>query len=433
MKNEVINNTYQELVSTILEAEKLAAKPNMSAAEVRMHSTLLAKISVLKMGVDPATFQAARVNSIRRELGMKDDAAVSEASAEVREAFRDFIRTGNVRKFEMRTDDQANAQWGRPSGASYLGGNLAGGTTSGKAGGFLTAPEFLAEAATTNLGDYDEIVDGEFSSIITTETGAVAPVPVVDDLTGSPAAFVKSQLVNDAYQIAQGSSLLGFKMSDKAIFGGAFKYQTALPVAIELEQDAAAVLAVLLPQIFRQRHQLALGGAFINGSGTGEPLGLATVAATLTGSNVTGSASSTIAGVTLKEFEAMYRAMPRQYRREAVFYMCSDMWLQVLELLEASGRPNVEGDNQRLFRLPIAVCDSMATPSNGNLAAVLACPRFLLQRRVRQNGIGVERAMETPNYIEQDLCLVKSYVRADLMPLLYTSAAAPYVSFYLHN
>ena len=113
--------------------------------------------------------------------------------------------------------------------------------------------------------------------------------------------------------------------------------------------------------------------------------------------------------------------------------MHSDVWLQVLELLETSGRANVEGDVQTLFRRPIVVCDSMPTPHAGNLAAVLAVPRFLLQRRVRQGGIGIERAIETAGYVESGLVLVKSFVRTDFMPILYASNAAPYVALYLHN
>jgi HK97 family phage major capsid protein len=428
MDVKIINNTYDALAETIEAAERLASKAQMSPAEVRQHSTLLAKISVLKLGVDPQTLQAARMNSLRRELGLKDDAPTAKVSIEAREAFREFIRSG--KEVEFRTDDQANAMWGRPSGASYTGGDLNGGTASGKAGGYLTAPEFLASAATTNLASVDEIVD--YSNVIFTETGAVAPVPVVDDMTGSPAAFVKSKLVGDTVQDSQGTSLIGAAASS-AIFGKAYKYQSALPVAMELEQDAAEVLAVLLPQVFQQRHALALGDAFINGSGVGAPLGLATVAATLSGSNVSTSASTSISGVTLKEFEAAYRAMPLPYRRQAVWYMCSDMWLQVVELLEASGRPNVEGDAVTLLRRPIAVCDSLHSPSTGNLAAVLAVPRMLLQRRVRQGGIGIERSIETAGYVEQGLVLVKSFVRADFLPVLYASNAAPYVALYLHS
>jgi HK97 family phage major capsid protein len=429
MNVSIIDNTYEALIETIEQAEKLASKPNMTPAEVRMHATLLAKVSAMKLGVDPQTLMVARANALRRELGFKDDAPVAKISDEQREAFREFVRTGKV--VEFRTDDQNNAMWGRPSGASYTGGDLVSALTSGKAGGYTTAPEFLAQAATTNLASVDEIVDPRFSNYIFTETGNVAPVPVIDDMTGSPAAFVKSKLVGDAVQDSQGTSLIGAAASS-TIFGKAYKYQSALPVAMELEQDAAAVLAVLLPLVFQQRHALALGDAFINGNGVGAPLGLATVAATLTGGNVSTSASSSLSGLTLKEIEASYRAIPMPYRRRAVLYCHSDVWLQILELLETSGRANV-GDAQQIFRRPIAICDSLHSPSAGNLAAVWAVPELLLQRRVRQGGIGIERSIETAGYVEQGLVLVKSYVRADFLPVLYASNAAPYVALYLHN
>ena len=424
----ITNNTYEALVESIEQAEKLASKPSMTPTEVRQHSTLLAKISILKLGVDPQTLNAARANSLRRELGMRDDAPVGRVSDEYREAFREFVRTGKA--IEVRTDSQHDAEWGRPSGASYVGGDLAGGTTSGKAGGYLTAPEFLAREATMNLGAYDSIVDPYFSSIVMTDTGNVAPVPVFDDLQGSPAAFVQSRLVDDTTQDSQGTSLIGAAMSDKAIFGKAFKYQSAIPMALELESDGAAVLAVLLPQVFKQRHQMALGNAAINGSGVGQPLGLATVAATLTGGNVVTSTSNS--KPTLLDFQKCLRAMPRPYRREAVFYVNSDTFIDINEFLDTANRAD-QGGTRTVVDRPIAVCDSLASLGAGKLVAVLAVPRMILQRRVRQDGIGVERFCETQGYVERGMCLLKSYVRADFMPLLYDSNSAPYIALYLSN
>jgi HK97 family phage major capsid protein len=411
MNTVELSNSVQEITRLLGEHSALTSKTTFTKQDEARAAGILARVAILKAGVTVRELGSAHAASLAKELGIKVEDVRS--SSELRDAFREYIKTGKV--VEVR--DQSSANWGRPSGATYTGGDLSGSTTSGKAGGYTTAPEFLAEAATMNLGDYDEIVDA--SNIVRTQTGDVAPVPVVDDMQGSPAAYVKSQLVGDAVQIS-GASLQGFA-SSQAVFGKAYKYLTAMPVAIELEQDAAAVLAVLLPQVFQQRHALGLGDAFVNGSGVGAPLGLSTVAATLSGSNVSTSASSSISGVTLKELEAAYRAMPRQYRRLATWYMCSDMWLQVLELLETSGRANMEGDVQKLFRRPIAVCDSMHSPSTENLAAVLAVPKFLLQRRVIQDGTGIERAMELPGYIESGLCLVKSYVRADFLPILYTA------------
>jgi hypothetical protein len=52
---------------------------------------------------------------------------------------------------------------------------------------------------------------------------------------------------------------------------------------------------------------------------------------------------------------------------------------------------------------------------------------------VRQGGIGIERSIETAGYVEQGLCLVKSFVRADFLPVLYASDSAPYVALYLHS
>jgi HK97 family phage major capsid protein len=166
----------------------------------------------------------------------------------------------------------------------------------------------------------------------------------------------------------------------------------------------------LLERVFAQRHALAFGAQAISN----------VVAQLPTVQNVT-SGSTTLDHF---DFQALYKALPKIYRSQAVWYMNDDTSADLMKSLEANARDMIERPDQ-LWGCSIAVCNSLPAFSAGTKNVVLfANPEYLLQRRVT-NGTYVKRYKEAAGLIEYGLCAYESFMRADFQPILFDSAFPP--------
>ena len=200
---------------------EVSAKPTMTTGEVRQHSTLLAKAKI------PAWVLTRRRYRLHESTAsdVNSECTTTRPWKSVRRSVGGFPRVDFATGKVIEVRDQTSSMWGRPSGASYTGGDLVSSTTSPKAGGRVARTGIFGRAASMNLGGYDQIVDEQYSTIVRTDTGSVCPVPIFDDVTGSPAAFVESRIVGDATQTVREPLWLARHrraQSSRARFGSLF-------------------------------------------------------------------------------------------------------------------------------------------------------------------------------------------------------------------
>jgi HK97 family phage major capsid protein len=208
-------------------------------------------------------------------------------------------------------------------------------------------------------------------------------------------------------------------------------------MAIELERDASAALAVLLPMVFGQRAALAMSDAAINGgTSNGQTvIGLLSAVAGLPSGNVVTSGSSS--SPALIDFQKMLLAMNRAYRRRCAFYMPSSTWLAVSEFLEIAGGARAENQyvgltGTTLLGRPVYVCDSMAPLTASGIFAVCAVPDLLLQRRVAGGNVIQRIAESSMSDISKGEIALMNVVRWDFYASLDGSNIPPYVAGYLN-
>ncbi len=418
-----INQTLQELRHAIEQAEKLASKASLNPQEIRMHATLLAKISLLKQGVTSEELRRAEMERVAALAGVESPEAIRQADQTTTETrdWYEFMKFG-----EQRTDYQSTSQWGRPSGESYTDST---GSGSGTQGATLSPADFQKNLF-ASMATYDEILDAENCNLWESEKGSAATTPAVDDAAGSPVAFNKATRVGETVQTA--AKPVPFKSVN---WSSTPTYRSGIVlVAYELEYESFEPWAKILQGVFAQRTALAFGGESISGSGVAAVGGTATVpkglvTAIASGSKQT-SASSTLA---LTDLENLYHGLSKVYRSGAKFYMSSNTQKLVTKLFDTANRAMWGADAESLFGHDIVVCNSMNDWTAGSDSSIVFThPNYLLQRRVK-NGSYVRRYTQLPNYVEAGLFGYESFVRADFQPILYDSVFPPVAALSAHS
>lgn len=418
----MVSNTLTELRSAIEQAEQLASKPSLNPQEVRLHATLLAKISLLKQGVTPDELRRAEMERLAQIVGQESPEAIRGRkieNAELRD-WHDFMKYG-----EKRTDYQSTSQWGRPSGETYDGGS-----GTGSQGGVLV-PAGFQDRLFASMATYDQIIAPENSNVWESDNGAAATTPAVDDVdtTASPVVFKVSTRVDETVQST--TKPVPFKAVQ---WSKTPTYRTGIVlVAYEIEQDSFEPWVKMLETVFAQRHALGYGAECITGAGTAASGGSSTVPfglvpAIQSGSKIT-SASSTLA---LSDLEDLYHKLGKVYRADAKFY-CSDNTAKLItKLLETANRNAYKDDVSVLLDHEIVTCNSMNDWTAGAAdAVVFTNPTYLLQRRVK-NGSYVKRYTQLPNYVEAGLFGYEGFMRADFRPCLFDSKFPPVASLSAH-
>jgi HK97 family phage major capsid protein len=398
-KLEAINLQVQQISRLFSEANAITSKTTMTKADEARHAAILAEISMLKAGVSPNELAAARMEAIRGELGLPKNFTPSRRSRVEVETWRAFAKgEGEV---ELRDNLQATSQWGNVAGESYDG-------TSGTKGGVLVPASYDGRLF-TSLGTYDEILNDGNCDIIYSERGSASTTPAVDDVSGSPASLNQSTKVDESVQ-----SVLAAPITAKKVAWAKVPTYRSGKVnwAFELEDDMFEAAIDLLERVFAQRHALKFGADAV-----------ANVVAALPSvvQRVT-TASSTL--VDHFDFQALYKALPKIYRSQAVWYVSDDIRADLMTSLEANARPMIERPDS-FWGKHIAICNSLPSFSAGQKnIAIFAAPDYLIQRRVT-NGTYVRRYKEASGLVEYGLTAYESFMRADFQPMLFDSAFPP--------
>ncbi len=245
---------------------------------------------------------------------------------------------------------------------------------SGAAGNFLV-PSDLEEQIIGAARAESAI--GRLAREFTTDSGSTLALPIAT--THGSAAWT-----------AEGAATTP---SDE-VFGevplGAPKASTKVIASEELAQDPRADFDEYLSEELGRRLGVIEGAGFANGTGAGQPQGLAGNVAAVTAA--TGSATA----YKLADLTSIYRAVPVQYRHRATWLVHPDDFAGLASLVDSSGGlvlPSLQSAAPSLFARPVELEPYLPAPAAGARSIVFGDIRLAYSIR-RVAGISVQRHEE---------------------------------------
>ena len=191
-------------------------------------------------------------------------------------------------------------------------------TTTGAAGGFTVAEDFMRELdkALLEFGGMRQV-----SRIIRSSTGANLPWPTVNDTA------VKGELLVEGDEAAEEDAVFG------SVVFESFMYSSKLiPVSMQLLQDSEFDFPTLLRDLFVERVGRITNEHFTTGTGAGQPRGVVTAAPT-----INAAANNAI---TADEIIDLQHAVDPAYRKAQSnwFMMNDDVLKSVRKLKDLDGQ-----------------------------------------------------------------------------------------------
>jgi len=171
---------------------------------------------------------------------------------------------------------------------------------------------------------------------------------------------------------------------------GAPKASTKVIASEELAQDPRADFDEYLADELGRRLGVIEGASFANGSGSGQPQGLAGNVPNVTAA--TGSATA----YKLVDLTSIYRALPVQYRDSASWLIHPDDFAGLASLVDSSGGlvlPSLQSAAPTLFARPVELEPYLAAPAAGAKSLVFGNVKLAYSIR-RVAGISVQRLEE---------------------------------------
>jgi HK97 family phage major capsid protein len=204
------------------------------------------------------------------------------------------------------------------------------GTTT--AGGFMVPPGFRQK-----LVEVQKAFGGLSADVDSFDTGNGAPVqyPSTDDTANSGQITAEGSAVSGGADMVFGTITLG-----------AFRYTSSgssnapLKVSVELLQDAAFDVAGLIARKLGERIARKQATDWVNGAGTTLPFGIARTALAADSTLAAGNA------ITYAQLLAIETALDPAYEQNAKWYMNKASWQNVRGVLDSTGRPLINGQDQ---------------------------------------------------------------------------------------
>lgn len=241
-------------------------------------------------------------------------------------------------------------------------------TSPATAGGYLIAPEFMAEII-SRMKDYTPMFN--VARVISTSTGADMPVPTFDG-TNLQAAIV-------AESAAIGITSLTF---NQVIFK-AYKYAAMLRTTWEMLQDSAFDLQTFMREVLAEMFGRKLSVDFTVGNGTSEPQGFIT-------GGTTGHTLAVNNAITRQDILSLIHSLDPAYRRSPnCALMLSDAMLRNIKALQLGSndasplwQPSMrDGEPDRIEGLPYMINQAMDNlgAANKTVMAIADWSRFAIR------------------------------------------------------
>lgn len=320
-----------------------AEKRELSVEERQKHEAILEDVRKLKDSIDREERQLALDNEMRG-FEPKPGAVPPQETPEQRtaKAFRNYLVTGSEAEYRGLVND------------------------IGAAGGYLHAPEqYMAQL----LKSLDNLVFvRQFATTIPLHQNDTLGVPTLTD-PADPTWTTEIAQVDRDNQMGFGKRNLFPQQLSKEIL-----------VSMKLLHTAAIPADTLVQERLSYRFAIALENAFLNGSGTGQPLGVFTASENGVPTSRDISDGNTASEITGDGLIAAKYALKNQYRNRNSVRWCfhRDIVAQIAKLKDNEGqyiwRPGlVAGEPDRL--LNIAIDESEYAPSakiSGAYVGILA-------------------------------------------------------------
>jgi HK97 family phage major capsid protein len=407
----ISHTAIEELANAIAELETLTSKPSLTKQDERRHSFLLAKVALLKGGIDVRELRRFEQDRLLKESGLPrlPQAARTKLEADVDQEWRDFGLGREVRLTSRPPDRELRANEAGAQSVTY---------TQLAAGGAFV-PEGISPRAYESMKQYDQVFDSLFCNVVETDSGGAMPFPSWDDVSNSSVQVGETVQSNEV---------------DVANFGNvqlnAYSFRSKIVgVSLELLQDSNFPWPAILERVFAMRHARGVGAAMVTGSGVNAPTGLLTAVVASGAVPVIASGSSSNTGgsetgkttVGTQDLNSCYAKLDPMYRRGAAWYM-NDATLEYLTgLLDKMGHPIVKfrtglngdfGEVPTILGRPVAICPSMPTLGASSNPIVLANPFYFVQRRV-PSSMYVRRFSQNATMITYGLVGFESFFRID--------------------
>jgi HK97 family phage major capsid protein len=245
------------------------------------------------------------------------------------------------------------------------------------AGGYLV-PQDLHDQIVEALRAASAIVG--VSNEIVTETGRTLLVPT-NPTHGIAYWTAENAAITPSDEVFAQTSL------------GAHKSATKLIASRDLTEDVAIDFDAWLARSFGARFALLEDNAFLNGDGSGKPLGVLHATSAVT---VVQAATGSATAFKLADVKAVWKALPAAYRPAATWLMHPDAQADLASLTDTAGAlvlPSLQADPPTLFGRPALIAAALPAPAANAKSVVVGDWRVGYSIR-RQRGIAMVRLDE---------------------------------------
>jgi HK97 family phage major capsid protein len=314
----MLKNLREQRARAVEQAKAIMARADadkrvLNSDEERSFDGFMAEADTLKAQIERAERMQDEERSLEQSLGRATGGRGGEFATDPHAELRSWLlgEGGRDFSFAMATDTvRANEDvrtWASRAQA----------TTTGAAGGYTVAPEFVFELETAlkSFGGARQA-----SRILRTTTGAELPFPTLND-TGNEGRILGEGAEATQQDLAFGNVL--FK---------AHKYTSDIVlVSEELLQDTGFNLAGEIGTALGNRIARITNRHFTVGTGVNQPQGIVT-AATL------GLVGAAVAGVTYDELVDLEHSVNAAYRRSARFMFADSTLRELKKLRDNDGK-----------------------------------------------------------------------------------------------
>jgi HK97 family phage major capsid protein len=289
------------------------------------------------------------------------------------------------------------------------------GYVTGNEGGYLVPQEFNDDVI-HGMAQFDPLLDKDVVTLIESKDFSLKPFVIPGwDLS----TFAATKVSETSGPTASTPPLVAGKLLNS------YKYAAALPISIELEEDAFEPMMKIMNDAYVIAFARGIGVDLAIGNGTTAPQGVLTGA----GASVYTTASST--ALVLNDFESVYFQVNRIHRNapKCAWLMSDSVYQMARKAVDTVGNPllKVHKDKEMIMGKPVLVSPSLPAynASIGAQAGTFCVFGDLSHMFVRVSKMILHRSWQAQGYVEKGQALYSGYMRADAKVFDPTSGGTP--------
>jgi HK97 family phage major capsid protein len=289
------------------------------------------------------------------------------------------------------------------------------GYVTGNEGGYIVPQEFNDDVI-HGMAQFDPLLDKDVVTLIESNDFSLKPFVIPGwDLS----TFAATKVSETSGPTASTPPLVAGTLLNS------YKYAAALPVSIELEEDAFAPMMKIMNDAYVIAFARGIGVDLAIGNGTTAPQGVLTGA----GASVYTTASST--ALVLNDFESVYFKVNRIHRNapKCAWLMSDSVYQLARKAVDTVGNPllKVHKDKEMIMGKPVLVSPSLPAynASIGAQAGTFCVFGDLSHMFVRVSKMILHRSWQAQGYVEKGQALYSGYMRADAKVFDPTAGGTP--------